>query len=370
MRSILLVALISFNLSTWAQKHYLFVGTYTNKGSKGIYVYQFDAKDASLKLLSHTDSVPNPSYLALSANGKYLYTVNENGGKTPGAVSSFSFNRKTAQLHFINKQTTGSDHPCYITVSKKNNWLFAGNYSGGSFSVFPLSENGEVQAVKQLVKHYGSSIVKSRQNAPHVHATVLTPDEKRLFVTDLGTDKIVVYPVNANDINPIDTTKKKAIQTEPGSGPRHFEFHPNRKFGYLVEEMTGTVSVFSINKDSIVPLQRISSHPNDYKGGIGSADIHVSPDGKFLYVSNRGDANNIAIFSITSDGKLATKGFQSTLGKKPRNFVIDPTGNYLLVANQETNNIVVFKRDKRTGLLSETGNSIEVPTPVCLKMLK
>jgi 6-phosphogluconolactonase len=183
-------------------------------------------------------------------------------------------------------------------------------------------------------------------------------------------DKVMIYPFNVSKPAPVDTTKGSFAASEAGSGPRHFEFHPNGKYAYLIEELTGTIAVYKHNAGKLVFLQRISSHPQDYKGAFGSADIHVSPDGKFLYASNRGDANNIAIFSIAADGKLTTKGFQSTLGKKPRNFVIDPMGNYLLVANQDTNNIVVFKRDKKTGLLSETGHQIEVPNPVCLKMVK
>ena len=359
-----------FLMDANSQKFYLFVGTYTNQGSKGIYVYEFNAATGEAKWISNTDSVSNPSYLVVDSFGNFVYAVNENGGKVPGEVSAFYFDKKRGKLRFVNKQQTGGDHPCYIALTKNGKQVIVGNYTGGNFSVFPVHVDGSLKRRSQLIQHVGSGSNKQRQEKAHVHATVLSPNGDYLFVPDLGMDKVMIYPFNASRYTPVDTTKKSFAASDAGSGPRHFAFHPNGQYAYLMEELTGTVAAYQYHAGKLQFVQRISSHPEGYGGAIGSADIHVSPDGKFLYASNRGDANNIAIFSIAGDGKLVVKGFQSSLGKKPRNFMIDPTGNFLLVANQDTNNIVVFKRDKNTGLLEETGHQIEVPNPVCLKMVK
>lgn len=367
MRFILLSALSALSFQGFAQTYHLFIGTYTDKGSKGIYVYRFDAATGKAQWVSNTDSISNPSFLALSANGKYLYAVNENGGSVPGEVSAFSFDRTSGRLKLLNRQPSGGDHPCYISVTKNNRWVIAGNYTGGNFSVFPVERNGWLRPYAQLVQHNGSGADPERQEKAHVHATVLSPLEDRLLVSDLGTDKVVIYPFRPESGKPLDTLSGSSASSQPGSGPRHLAFHPNGRFAYLMEEMSGTVAVYRYRGGKLEPVQRISSHPADFKGAIGSADIHMSPDGKFLYASNRGDANNIAVFSVNaSTGKLANKGWQSTQGKGPRNFTIDPTGNYLLVANQQTNTVVIFKRNPTTGLLRDTGHRIEVPNPVCL----
>ncbi|HEY0066573.1 MAG TPA: lactonase family protein [Flavisolibacter sp.] len=369
MRFIILSALSALSLQGLAQKYYLFIGTYTGKGSKGIYVYRFDAATGKAEWVSNTDSVSNPSFLALSANGKYLYAVNENGGSEPGEVSAFSFDKAHGRLKLLNRQPSGGDHPCYITVTRNNKWVVAGNYTGGNLSIFPVEASGRLKPYAQLVQHSGSGPNPDRQEKAHVHATVLSPSEDRLLVPDLGMDKVVVYPFRPASGKPLDTLRRSSAVSKPGSGPRHLAFHPNGRFAYLMEEMSGTVAVYRYRQGKLEFVQRISSHPADFKGNMGSADIHLSPDGKFLYASNRGDANNIAIFSVNSStGRLAGKGWQSTQGKTPRNFMIDPTGNYLLVANQQTNTVVIFKRNPATGLLRDTGHRIEVPNPVCLVM--
>jgi 6-phosphogluconolactonase len=203
-----------------------------------------------------------------------------------------------------------------------------------------------------------------------VHATVLSKDNKYVFVPDLGMDKVMIYQFN-NATGKLTTAAQPYAKIAEGSGPRHFDFAPNNKYAYLMEELTGTVEAFAYNNGTLKSIQTISSHPKDFNGTKGSADIHVSPDGKFLYCSNRGESNTIAIFKINpANGKLISTGFQSTMGLTPRNFNFDPSGNFLLVANQNSDNIVVFKRDKQTGLLSDTGKRIEVGNPVCLKWIK
>jgi 6-phosphogluconolactonase len=266
---------------------------------------------------------------------------------------------------------SGGDDPCYITTDKSGKWIIAGNYTSGTVSVLPVKKGMLGPSVSRMV-HEGNSINKERQNSPHVHSTVLDADNNYLYVPDLGTDKVMIYNFN----------KKTGILTpasypfaavKPGSGPRHFEFARNGRTAYLVEELTGTVTVFSVDKKSgsLQPVQSISGAKPGFIGFMGSADIHVSPDGKFLYTSNRGDANDISIFSINSEnGKLTYLNSEPVKGKTPRNFCMDPSGNLLLVANQETNEIVVFTRDKNTGKLTDSGKRIAVPNTVCLKWVK
>jgi len=354
-----------------AQAYFLFVGTYTGTGSKGIYVYRFDAATGKAELLNNTDKADNPSYLAIAPNGKTVYACNEIASASGGKVSAYRFNRSDGSLRLLNQQATAGDHPAYVAVDKQQKWVVAGNYSGGSITVFPVNKDGGIAPFTQLIKHIGSGPDSTRQKSAHVHATVFSPKGDYLLSPDLGIDKVMIYPVKKTQANPLDEMKVSFAKTTPGGGPRHLSFHPNGKWAYLMEEMTGSVMAFEFGKGKLSQFQRIYSHPDTASGPFGSADIHVSPDGKFLYASNRAKENNLAIFRIDErNGKLTTVGYQSTLGEKPRNFTIDPTGNFLLVANQDTDNIVIFKRDKQTGLLTETGEQISVPRPVCLKLLK
>lgn len=340
---------------------YLLIGTYTNGGSEGIYVYKFNLLTGEFSAVSKAWA-SNPSFLVVSPGEKFVYAVNEN---QPGGISSFSFDKSNGKLTELNRQPSGGDHPCYITTDKKGHWVIAGNYSGGNFSILAVNKDGSLGGPVQTINHQGSSINKERQEKSHVHATVFSPDGKYLFVPDLGMDKIMIYKFNPKK-GKVSSHTVPFTATKPGSGPRHFDFHPSGKWAYLMEELSGTVSVFRHRKGKLAVIQNITSLPPGYHGSAGSADIHVAPDGKFLYCSNRGESNSIAIFSIDEKtGKLNPSGFQSTMGSKPRNFSIDPQGNFLLVANQGSNEIVIFKRN--AGLLEDTGKRISVPSPVCLK---
>lgn len=363
--------LLFISYGSFAQTFYMFVGTYTDKGSKGIYVYKFDPTTGKAQWVSNTDGIVNPSYLAIAPDQKHIYAVTETATNNNGSISAFSFAHTTGKLSFVNKQSSGGANPCYITVNKTNKWVVLANYTGGSLSDFPINADGSLQPYSQLFQHTGSSVNTQRQEKSHVHSTVFSPDQNYIFSPDLGEDKVYIYKFNPKDAKPLTPANPPFAASEPGSGPRHFTFHPNNKYAYVIEELGGTVTAFNYKQGKLSVLQKIATHPADFKGTIGSADIHVSPDGKFLYASNRGDENTITIFSIdTNSGKLTLVGYQSTMGKTPRNFIIDPTGNYLLVANQATDNIVVFKRDKQTGLLKEMPEQIKVSTPVCIQMMK
>jgi 6-phosphogluconolactonase len=351
-----------------SRENFLIVGTYTGGKSVGIYVYKFNSDDGSFKEISYVKT-SNPSFVAISPNQKFVYAVHEdaaNNGKG-GEISAFAFDKKTGELNYINEEPTDGDHPCYVLVDKTGKWVIAANYTSGSLSVLPVKKDGRVGRPATTIQHEGSGINKERQSKPHVHCTVLSPDNRFLFVADLGIDKVMIYSFNAVT-GKLAPAKQPFAKSVDGSGPRHFTFHPNNKYAYLIEELSGTVVAYQYNNGSLKNIQRISSMPANDTSFAGSADIHVSPDGKFLYASNRSTSNTIAIFKVNPQtGKLTVVGHQSTLGQTPRNFNFDPSGNFLLVGNQNSDQIVIFKRDKSTGLLTDTGNRIDVGKPVCLK---
>jgi len=377
-RSVFAFLILSLNLTLTlsaqqSKEKYLIIGTYTSDSSEGIYVYKFNTETGDNSFVSSAKA-SNPSFLAVAPNQKYVYAVNENADSTKftvtGHIAAFAFNKTTGRLSFINKQESGGKHPCYVTIDKTDKWVFAGNYSSGSLAVLPVRPDGGLNVATQIINHEGSSVVADRQEAPHVHATFLHPNNKVLYVPDLGIDKVMIYDFDIKK-GKLKSSANPFVITEPGAGPRHIDIYPNGKYAYLMEELTGSISAYKIEKNGYLGLiQNISGLPRDFNGIIGSADIHVSPDGKFLYCSNRGESNTIGILSINpSNGMLVWVDDQSTLGKTPRNFSLDPTGNFLLVANQNSDVIVIFKRDKQTGLLEDTGKRIRVSKPVCLKWI-
>ncbi|MFH5884279.1 lactonase family protein [Halalkalibaculum sp. DA3122] len=353
-----------------AQEFYLFVGTYTGEGSEGIYLYRFNSSEGSVSPLIETARVENPSYLAISPDHTNLYAVNEMGGAAPDSISSFYFDKETGDLRLINKQSSEGGGPCYVSVDRTGKAVFAGNYSGGSLAMLPVREDGGLREAKAAIQHTGSSVNESRQQRPHVHCTYISPDNRRLFVNDLGTDQVVGYAFDDEQVV-LEETPSSVYEADPGAGPRHLTFHPSGEYAYLVNELNGTVVAFEYTDDGrLETRQTLSTLPEEYEGAISGADIHVSPDGKYLYVSNREDLNNIVIYAIDQgDGTLRKAGSHSSGGVHPRNFVIDPTGAFLLVANRHTDNIVVFRRNRETGLITPTGTELEVSQPVCLKMI-
>ena len=370
MRKLLLPLLIFMSFYSPAQNFYLLIGTYTQKGSKGIYVYRFNAATGKAEWVSNTDSAKSPSFLAISPDKTHIYSVNETGGNQ-GMVSAYSFDRSSGQLSFMNQQPTGGAGACHLAISNDNKWVTVANYGGGSLAAFSVNKDGSLNPSAQVIQHEGSSVNKQRQDKPHVHQTIFSPRQDYLFAPDLGLDKISIYAFNSGASKPLSPAGTPFAAVGAGNGPRHLTFHPNGKFAYLIEEMSGSVGAYSYSNGKLTLLQHLDTHPEGFKGVIGSAEVEVSPDGKFLYASNRGDENNLAIFSIDpASGKLQLKGYQSTLGKAPRHFTIDPTGEYLLAANQDTDNIVIFKRNKQTGMLQETGEQIKVSMPVCLLLMK
>lgn len=342
-------------------KYKLLVGTYTNTGkSQGIYVYDIDMRTGVFGQKYVAAGITNPSFLGLSSDKKFLYSVCEN--QNGSAASAYSFDVKTSKITQINSSLTNSSGPCHISVTAKH--VFTANYGGGSISVFGRNTNGSLTSVLQVIQHTGSSVNKDRQKTPHVHQTTISPNGKFLIVNDLGTDLVTSYKYDSNAINEI-LTPFDSIKVKLGSGPRHLTFSKNGKRVYLLQELDGTISVFQYNDGKLKLIQETTiSVKKDIVNG--AADIHFSPDGKYLYATNRGTANDISCFLVKNDGTLVFKQQISTEGIGPRNFAITPDGNYLFVANQRTDNIVVFKRDLKTGQLTDSGKRLEVGAPVCL----
>ncbi|RYY58850.1 MAG: lactonase family protein, partial [Chitinophagaceae bacterium] len=352
------------SLSAAAQKpQTLFVGTYTRTpGRAGIFVYRFDPATQEATLLDTMIAV-NPSYLAPSADGKFLYAVSEQG-KGKGAVGAYRVRK--GKLTLINQVSSEGDDPCYVTTDRKGKNVIVGNYSGGTMALFPVAPDGGLAPAEQVFQYTGSGPNKQRQEASHVHSTVLSPDEDYLLVADLGTDSVKSYRFAPGKHRLTET--KKSFRLSAGSGPRHIVFHPKKDWVYILQELSGTVTAATFNSGKLAPLQEISLLPAGSSSAPHSADIHVSPDGAFLYASNRAPTNHIAIFRIDEKaGTLTLVGTQPTGGAVPRNFTLDPSGNFLLAANQDSDRITIFKVDKSTGLLTDTGKSIPVPSPVCLK---
>nr|WP_118182164.1 lactonase family protein [Paraburkholderia phosphatilytica] len=358
----------------------LLIGTYIGGKSEGIYVYRFDSKTGNATPLSVAQTV-NPSFLVVSRDRQYVYAVNELPGDhgpatTRGDISAFRFDRQSGQLSLLDRVSSEGNDPCYLAISPDGRYLTTANYSvasdpGGSFAVFPLQADGKVGRAVLTVHHDGGGPVKGRQDNAHVHSTVFSPDGHYLFAQDLGTDKLYTYRYTPDGSRGLfGPTDVRYTQMKPGTGPRHLIFAPNGKYAYLTSELAGTVTVFSYEDGKLAERQIVPLAEPGFKGKVGAAAIHLSPDGRFLYASNRGDANDISIFSIdATSGLLKRVGRQSSLGESPREFAIDPTGHWLIVGNQLSDTVYVFKRDPATGLLGPDPKRLEVGSPVDFKLV-
>lgn len=374
MKKFLLLILLLSPALIYAQKNKtpstydLIIGTYTTGISKGIYVYRFYTETGKLAYLNEIDDVKNPSYLCVSKNNKFIYAVNETGKN--GEVSAFTFEPVVGKIEFINKQTSAGADPCYISVDEDQKNVFVANYSSGSLSVLPVNKDGSLKPPSQVIQDQGKGPDTSRQKAPHVHTAFLSPDEKYLLYTDLGTDKLNIYRYHPSKPEPLSPATPAFVSVKPGNGPRHITFSPDKRFVYLLQEMGSAINVYGYNGGKLKEVQTIKMLSAGFHGTNGAAAIHITPDGKFLYATDRLDASNLLAYAINqATGELIFVGRYSTYGKNPRDFAIDPSGNFLLVANQNSDSIYVYKIDKNSGKLSITLNRIEIGNPVCLKFV-
>ncbi|WP_269222291.1 lactonase family protein [Flavobacterium sp. IMCC34518] len=359
---IILLIVSFFTMQAQKNKLNLVVGTYTKTcESRGIYVYEFDSNNANIRLKKSSDSIINPSYLSLSKGSKFIYAVKENGNESE--VSSFGFDPQSGRMNLINSVNSKGADPCYLINDDTN--VIVANYSGGNIAVLGKNADGSLTEAKQVIQHFGKSVNSERQEKPHVHMVYFSPDKKYVLSNDLGTDKVFLYAYEPNASTEI-LTLKDSVSVKAGSGPRHLIFSKKGKFVYILQELDGSLTTFKYKNGTLTQIHETTILPNDFNGTTSAADIHITPNGRFLYATNRGDANTISIFKVLKNGKLKSKGQTSTLGKGPRNFVIDPTGKFLLIAHQYSNDIVIFKINKRKGTLKDSGQKIELCSPVCL----
>jgi 6-phosphogluconolactonase (cycloisomerase 2 family) len=346
---------------------YLLIGSYSDGTTPGISVYNFNTQTGDFAYLSDIKGVVNPSYLVVSPDGEMVYSVNET---SDGAVSAFRFDKQSATLNFLNSQLTNGADPCFIHINKEKTFIVTANYSGGSISVFPLKEDGSIKPIAQSIQ-MNTAAEKVKSPVSHIHTVAFSPEEKYLLATDLGKDKIYKFNIQAKASETfLIQDKGKTTDLKQGSGPRHLAWHPNGKWVYSINELAGTVTAFEQNKGQLSAIQYIASDTTSGAEKKGSADIHISSDGKFLYASNRLKADGIAIFSIhPQSGKLTNTAYQKT-GIHPRNFILSPNGQFLLCANRDNNSIQVFAVNSEIGLLQDTGKVIRLEKPVCLKWLE
>jgi 6-phosphogluconolactonase (cycloisomerase 2 family) len=342
----------------------LLIGSYGEASDYNIAVYFFDTLTADFELVKAVSGFDNPSYLTVSPDKQMIYSVKET---KDGGVYSARFDNKNFLPDYLNDQPAKGGDPCYININKGENFIVTANYTGGSLSVFPLSTDGHILPISQ---YWDMNRLEYGEKPSHIHTAVFSPDEKWLLATDLGKDKIYVFKVYPEAVDTfLVQDKEKTTDLLPGSGPRHLAFHPNGKFLYCINELSGTVAAFQYDDGNLTAIQYIASDTTSGIGGKGSADIHISPDGRFLYSSNRLKADGIAVFSIhPGKGTLTQEGYQAT-GIHPRNFIISPNGKFLLCANRDSNSVQIFEIDKKTGLLHDVQNVIERNQPVCLKWI-
>lgn len=355
----------------------LFVGTYTRKEGhvdgqgEGIYVYEMDKKTGALSYVSTSESVVSPSYLAVHPDKKTVFAVNEfDGGEDSYAsITEMAYDSRTRELTYVTQSSTLGQYPCHVSIDNTGNFVMAANYVGGSVVLYPINEDGLIGESSSYRKHEGKT-EHPRQEAPHAHMILQHPTKGWVFAVDLGADKIYEYKLDTLSMT-LDFVEEYP-STNSMSGPRHMAFHPEKEVVYVLNELNGTVETLRLTDESRFreSLQVISTMAEGDDRDPASGAIKVHPSGKFLYASNRGEVNDIAVFSIGSDGTLTAVGRQSTFGNAPRDFEIDPSGTFMLAANQNTNTVVTFRINQQTGMLEETGLLSEIPTPVCLKFLE
>jgi 6-phosphogluconolactonase len=359
----------AFSEENKAGKAWVYIGTYTGPKSKGVYRLEMDLATGKLSEPELAGEAKDPSFLALHPTGRFLYAASEGASKT-GGVKAFAIDRQTGNLSPLNEQPSRGAAPCHVVVDKAGKNVLVANYTGGSAAVLPIMNDGSLGEPTGFTQHKGSSVDPARQKEPHAHSINLDAANHFAFVADLGLDQVLVYRFDPakGTITPNDPP---FVAVAPGAGPRHFAFHPNGKFAYVINEMGSTVTALSYDaeKGVLKAGQSVTTLPADFKGNTSTAEVVVHPSGQFLYGSNRGH-DSIAIFKIDPDtGKLTAVGHQGMGIKTPRNFNIDPTGKFMIVANQDGNSLVVFAIDQKTGELTPTGQKVVVANPVCVKFL-
>jgi 6-phosphogluconolactonase len=358
----------------------VYFGTYTGEKSKGIHVSRLDPATGALTPPELAAETPNPSYLAVHPNNRFLYAANEVStfqGKSSGSVTAFAIDRSTGKLSALNQEASVGSGPAHLVVDKGGRNVLVANYGGGSVAVLPVGPDGTLKKASAFVQHTGSSVDPRRQKEPHAHSINLDPANRFAYAADLGLDKVLIYRFDP-ERGSLVANEPPFASVRPGAGPRHFAFHPQGRFAYVINEMALTITAFTHDapRGALAELQTVSTLPPDYvppdaaaQAGYSTADVQVHPSGRFLYGSNRGH-DSIVVFAIDQKtGRLTHVEHESTQGSMPRAFGIDPGGRYLLAANQRSDSVVVFRIDQQTGSLTPAGHTIRIGSPVCVKFV-
>ena len=336
----------------------------TNTGVEGINIYDFNLSNGTLNLVSKQEAGPNPSFFCFSGRKNLIYAANEVtqfNGKKGGGITTLEYNSDFTKIRKVNEISVPNGSPCYISISHDNNFLFVANYTGGSIAAFKLDRDGLPERICDTISYMGKD-----GKISHAHMISFDPAGKRIYLTDLGLDRIMIYSFD-EETGKLISLVKNGISLPEGTGPRHFVFNKTGSKMYVMGELKSTVSVFDVaDKDGLILVQTITALSDSYKGQNSSADIHIDKSGEFLYGSNRGE-NSIVSFRIGKDGLLTIAGHSSCGGDWPRNFTTDPSGKYLLVGNQKSGNISVLEIEKNTGLPSKAIQQVKLESPVCLK---
>jgi 6-phosphogluconolactonase len=355
-----------------------YIGTFTRAAphgrgqAAGIYVCRLDHASGATTLLHTVPDVANPSFLALHPRQDYLYAVNavpEYDGQPGGSVSAFAVDPASGNLTYLNRQPSRGAGPCHVSVDQTGQWVLASNYGGGSVVMYPVEADGRLGSPSDFVQHVGSGATPQRQQDPHAHSINLDPANRFALVADLGLDRVLVYRLD-REPGKLVPNDPPGVATKPGAGPRHLDFHPNGRYVYVINEIDSTLGAYAYDADqgTLREIQTVSTLSAGFSGTNSTADVHVAPSGRFVYGSNRGH-DSLVIFAIDeATGRMTYVGHESTQGQTPRNFAIDPAGAFLYAANQDSDTIVTFRVDQQTGTLTATGQIVEIPTPVCIKI--
>lgn len=368
-----LCLLLVSTASLLAQDVWLYIGTYTNQGSKGVYASKFNLKTGDISAPELVAETPNPTFLAIHPSRRFLYAANEVGefnGEKSGMLTAFAIDKKTGKLTQLNQASSKGAGPCHVTVDKTGNACLVANYGAGTVAALGIDRDGKLRESTSFHQHQGTGPNEKRQEKAHAHSINPSPGNKYAVAADLGTDTLYVYKLDPASAT-LTLNTPEGTKTRPGAGPRHFAFHPNKKWGFVINELGNTLNSYTWDEKAgtLTEIASMPTLPADYGGTSYTAEVSVHPSGKYVYGSNRG-MDSIAVFRLSPSGQPQLIQNISTGGVMPRNFTIDKKGRWLLAANQRTGNIAVFSIDPATGRLTDTGKRIELSAPVCLRILE
>jgi len=362
-----------FGAAATPREYIVYIGTYTGKKSKGIYACRLDSNSGALSSLALAAETPNPTFLDVHPDGKFLYAAKEidkYNGKSSGAVTAYAVDANSGKLTKLNEQPSGGPGPCHVSVDRNGKALFVANYGGGSIASYRIKRDGSLSEIATFIQHEGSSKNPQRQEGPHANCILPGPENRFVFVADLGLDQVLSYAFDASTAK-LTPNDPPYTSTTPGAGPRHFAFTPDSRYCFVINELNSTLTSFRYSDVSgtMKVIQTVPTIPSPDPRN-STAEIEVHPSGRFVYGSNRGH-DSIVVFAIdASSGKLTQIQDEPSGGKVPRSFGIDPTGSFLLAANQSSDNLAVFRIDQNSGRLTKTESAVEVGAPVAVRFVK